>query len=208
MDIGANIGYFSAALARAVGKTGRVWSFEPVPPTYRQLCIGRGTNGLAQMITFPIALGNTTGEITIRFRKDMMGSASAHLYRDDPECESATVALKRLDDLWAAGEVGLPKLIKIDVEGHERDVIAGALKLITAAKPVVVFEYNAAGSAAAGWTLQDLAALFQSCGHYRFFRIHADRLEKVDPATLDLAKSGYADFIASTTDLTGSSSAE
>jgi len=207
MDIGANIGYFSASLSRAVGEKGRVWSFEPVPPTYRQLCIGRETNGFAQMTTFPIALGNTTGEITIRFRKDMMGSASAHLYRDDPDTEAATVAMKRLDDLWAAGEVGLPKLIKIDVEGHERDVIAGALRLITAARPVVVFEYNVAAATAAGWNFMDLAAQFRKCGDYQFFRIHDNRLEKADPATLRLSDSDYADFIASVTDLSGASSA-
>lgn len=46
IDIGANIGYFSVLAARLVGPTGRVFAFEPVPPTVERLRHNIKINGV------------------------------------------------------------------------------------------------------------------------------------------------------------------
>lgn len=203
MDIGANIGYFSNVLARAVGESGRVWSFEPVPATYQQLCIAKETNKFNQIVPLQIALGDATGEVTIRFRKEMMGSASANLYHDDPLSESTNVLIRRLDDLWNAGEVGLPSLIKIDVEGHEYAALSGAKEIIKTSKPTILFEYNFPAAKAAGWDFHCLARYLLECGPYHFYQIRDSKVafERIDPESYALTDCEYADFIASVSPL-------
>lgn len=198
MDIGANLGYFSTVMARATGPGGKVWAFEPVPPTYQQLLIAKAVNGLNQLDPLPFALGSAPGELTIHYRRDIMGSASAHLYRDDPKAECATVKVCKLDDLYASGSVGAPSLIKIDIEGHELAALTGAVETIRAHTPAIVFEYHAKAAGTAGWQLADLSGLLRSCGLYQFYRIHEDHLEPVEPESVSFAPSEYTDFLAST----------
>lgn len=196
MDIGANIGYFSAVMARRVGPTGRVYSFEPVPATFRQLGIGQKFNHLDQMTPLNLALGNENGTVQIHYDPSMMGSASIHSHMSDAQPMSADVEVRRLDDLWASGEVTEPDLIKIDVEGHEYAVFDGARKLLTQAKPQIVFEYNRAAAAAAGWDLAKLVALLRDCCDYEFFRVTDDSWLPLDIATFDVPPDGYVDLLA------------
>src|SRR6185436_12486312 len=58
VDVGANCGYFSMLAAGLVGPSGRVFSFEPNPPVFRELADHLDRNGLRDRVhTFELALG-------------------------------------------------------------------------------------------------------------------------------------------------------
>lgn len=196
MDIGANIGYFSAVMARRVGAAGRVWSFEPVPSTYAQLCLCRAFNHFDQITPLNLALGDENGTVTLHYDTSMMGSASIHGHMSGEQRLSAEVAVRRLDDLCAEGIVGAPDLIKIDVEGHEYAVFDGARAMLARARPQIVFEYNRAAAAAAGWDLAKLVALLRDCCDYTFFHVTPDGLVPIDVSTFNVEADGYVDLLA------------
>lgn len=195
IDVGANLGYFTAVMADAVGPSGRVWSFEPTPPIADDLEVSIAANGHSQVEVFRTALGDHAGTVSISFDPRLAGNSSLI----GPGSESSTaypVPMARLDDLYDQGRVGLPRLIKVDVEGAELGVLQGATALITAARPVVVFEVNADMSQAAGWTLRQIADIFASCGPYRLRRLTETGAVDVDPQTFDPTPGSYSDFVA------------
>jgi FkbM family methyltransferase len=196
MDIGANIGYFSAVMARQVGPQGRVFSFEPVPSTYKQLCLCRSFNKLDQLTPLNLALGNQNTTAELHFDPSMMGSASLHGHMSDAQRQSATVQVRRLDDLWKEGAVTEPKLIKIDVEGHEYAVFEGARALLSKARPEIVFEYNRAAAMSAGWDLARLVTLLRDCCDYRFFQVTPEGNSPIDPASFEVNPEAYVDLLA------------
>ena len=186
-DVGANLGYFTAVMAQCVGGQGRVWSFEPVPPTFERLRLAAALNGFDQVRPVPVALGDAEGVAKITFDSRLAGSAS--MYGHPQEANGARqqqISVRRLDDLRAAGAVGRPDLIKIDVEGHELAVLRGALKTIGEARPAIIFEFSEPLARRAGWTLPEAGETIASCGGYRFFEIRDDGLRRIT----DLA--GYA----------------
>lgn len=185
VDAGANLGYFSLAMAQAVGPSGRVDAFEPVPPTYERLAAGARANRYAQLHTHAHALGAETGEAEIAWDPRVAGSASLH--GEGPQ--RAAIAVRRLDDL----DLPPPAVIKLDVEGHELAVVRGARETIAAARPALVFELNARMAAAAGWQAADLAAALPG---YTFTLLEADGERAVDLATLELGEDDYVDVLA------------
>lgn len=126
LDIGANIGYMSLVLARAVGPTGTVISFEPNPAllsTLRANIESWKLPGCAQIATEAVAISDRDGEGLLGLPNDYpenQGTASL-------ECKDngVLVPLRRLDSLVDHAEV-----VKVDVEGHEAAVFAGAEKLL------------------------------------------------------------------------------
>ena len=65
IDIGANNGQVSVEFAHLVGDSGKVYSFEPQRLIFYQLCSNVFYNGLDNVYTNNVALGNNTGKITI-----------------------------------------------------------------------------------------------------------------------------------------------
>lgn len=195
VDVGANLGYFAAVMAQAVGPEGRVWAFEPVPETFERLELARELNSFTHLRTRQLALGRSAGVASIAV--DPTRSASASLYRGgDPGIESVQVEVAVLDALVQAGEVEPPQLIKVDVEGHELEVLRGARETISHSHPAIVFELNAPLSERAGWSLADIWALLSECGPYRFWLIEEDGLSPLESPDVALAEGDYVDVVA------------
>lgn len=192
VDVGANLGYFTAVLAQCVGPAGRVWSFEPVPETYELLTLCKSLNGYAHVTPMGVALGTANGSIEITYDRRHSGIATMH--PDQVAGETQRVQLRSLDTLIASGEVGRrPDLLKVDVEGHELDVLRGARQTIAEATPTIVFELNERAARAAGWTLAELAELLLSLGDYGFFLIGDGGTRPLDPFSFRLERNEALD---------------
>jgi FkbM family methyltransferase len=119
VDIGANVGVYTVLAGAAIGS--KAVAIEPIPATFSGLCANIRANGMSERVTaHNIGLGQT--EQTLRFTtdRDCMNRVIAE---DDWTGKSIDVPVRRLDTVLA-GES--PTLIKIDVEGYESEVLAGA----------------------------------------------------------------------------------
>ena len=192
IDVGANLGYFTAVLAQCVGPAGRVWSFEPVPETYELLRLCTSLNDYAHVTPSRVALGAANGEIDMTYDRRHSGIATMH--PDHVAGDTQRVEVRSLDTLVSAGEVvRRPDLIKVDVEGHEIDVLRGAQKMISEASPSIVFELNERTARVAGWTLAEMAELLLSLADYSFFLIDAAGRHPLDPFSFRLERNEALD---------------
>ncbi|WMW58588.1 FkbM family methyltransferase [Agrobacterium pusense] len=142
IDVGANIGWFTVLGAHRVGNTGHVISFEPRPDLFARLRDSVAANGLqARCELHNIALGEIEAMMSIAVNPEELNPGHSYLVRDESSSIGKLlhkVPVKRLDDIVVGRKVDL---IKIDVEGAEALVVAGANELLRRDKPLVVTEF-------------------------------------------------------------------
>ncbi len=119
-DIGANIGTHTLAFARTATQ---VYSFEPQLLTYYTLCANLLLSNVFNVTTHNFALGSFTGSIPMWTPDPTTRNASAGISVGEGQ---STVGIVRLDDL----HLPTPYFVKIDVEGHELEVLRGALRTL------------------------------------------------------------------------------
>jgi FkbM family methyltransferase len=136
VDIGAHVGTYSFMLAPFASHT---WSFECTPRTFCCLAANIALHGLEDKVSLRhCALGEACGETTIVVRSGDGGGNGRALgdHRDDG-CGRLVAELRTLDS-FNINNIGL---IKIDVEGFEKNVLAGALATLERCNyPPIVFE--------------------------------------------------------------------
>jgi FkbM family methyltransferase len=140
-DLGAHFGLYSVALARIVGPTGQVAAFEPNPLSYGRLELHKRMNRLPWLRLYPAAVSNFTGTAEL-LTYGNLDSTSTHLkYADETLGESAKplgIRTVRLDDLVESGELRAPNFVKIDVEGHAQQALAGMAKTLSVSRPTFI----------------------------------------------------------------------
>jgi FkbM family methyltransferase len=165
VDVGANIGYYSLLAANLVGKSGKVISVEPFPENYRRLTEHVTRNGLAGIV-FPqqYALGDSPGTGTL-VMSTLPGQASNGTLMESEGGVSTPVETRNLDSCIESWGVGYIDLLKIDVEGFESKVLAGARKTL-AEKRVknILLEFDNYHLGKAGHTEESFARLIESLG--------------------------------------------
>lgn len=129
-DIGANIGVYTHRFLESVGPTGVVVAFEPSPAC--EVHFSRFKNSGFPLIHVDAALGNSTGTVTF----EIAGNPTSPVNRVvDSACEdsAATVQVRmyRADDAQRDLGLPLPTVIKLDVEGFEKDVLEGCTSVLT-----------------------------------------------------------------------------
>lgn len=151
VDVGAHIGYFSVIAGRVVGPAGRVFSFEPEPTNYRRLRDHLVQNGLREVQSFNVALGSTPGEAEMYFNSDNDGGhafwdVARHelCQRSREDGKQMRVEVVVLDHILAGLPAGQgPRLIKIDAEGMEYEILKGSLRTILGhGVPFIICEVN------------------------------------------------------------------
>jgi FkbM family methyltransferase len=126
VDVGANVGMLTLAMARSVAPEGRVLAVEPTPRTAALLRRTCAFAGLDQMIQIEeCAAGAKEGTAMLR-----IGRTSGHnsLMPLEKETGSVAVEVRSLDAMLPSGSV--PALIKIDAEGSELDVWYGMARTV------------------------------------------------------------------------------
>ncbi|MBZ5566485.1 MAG: FkbM family methyltransferase [Acidobacteriia bacterium] len=134
-DVGAHAGFHSLFCALLAGPAGRVIAFEPNPGNFRSLTAQLELNPSLQVTLLPYAILDRNGDVRFEAGGD---SSQGHI----SEAGSFTVAGRCLDSLVEQGSVPPPSVIKIDVEGAEEQVIAGALQVLKMHRPVVLCDRN------------------------------------------------------------------
>jgi FkbM family methyltransferase len=127
-DVGANIGVMTSVLSRKVGQTGRVIAFEPHPEVLRQLehNVQRWRPRRVEIVNK--AVSSHAGNSRIKEEECFaVNEGTARVVNYDAEERTFDVDSIRLDEALPGDSC---RVIKIDVEGHEFDVLSGALRLL------------------------------------------------------------------------------
>jgi FkbM family methyltransferase len=118
VDGGANVGLITLVGSVIVGRSGRIFSFEPHPRIYGYLTKNIELNKADNVTAFNVAIGEA--ESSVSFTDDAMDDGN-HIA---PAASDLSVPMKTLDEILP--QVGPIALLKLDVEGYERYVLSGA----------------------------------------------------------------------------------
>ena len=132
VDVGANIGAHTVALARMVE---RVIAFEPLTYLFHMLCGSVALNGLTNVQAFNLALGAEPAHMLVPYIDYTQPSAYGGWAPSFIGGKRTPVA--PLDDILPCAD-----FLKIDVEGMELEVLQGALHIIAESQPVLYLEAN------------------------------------------------------------------
>ena len=144
IDIGAYRGRMLTEILR-VAPRGKHIAYEPLPYLHKQL-----VERFPSVDVRLAAVSNVETETTFTYVKNMPAESG---FRERPytgkhtgrrQCEKLHVRTETLDHSLPASYV--PALIKIDVEGAERQVFEGAIETISKYKPVIIFEHGKGGA--------------------------------------------------------------
>jgi FkbM family methyltransferase len=159
LDVGANIGIYAAACARAAGDRGRVVAIEPGPSAFIKLKTTCRLLNLSSVTPLAVAVGRTNGRAALvsrRSGRDIHRHLSDSRSYDDEE--QISVNLRRLDDLCGS-DADFVTLLKIDIEGHEVAALEGAERILKNGAARLIVEFYSWALAAAGSSAAALWAL-------------------------------------------------
>lgn len=134
-DVGSHAGYHTVLCALLVGSTGSTVAFEPNPANFRSVIQQLELNSFGQVTLSSFALSDQCG------KRRMDTSVSSGQTRVDSSGD-LEVEAHTLDCLVETRGFSPPSVIKIDVEGHEGQVLKGALSTLERYHPVVICDYN------------------------------------------------------------------
>ncbi len=140
IDVGANFGQFTIAMARHVGPKGHVYAIEADPFICSILRKNIELNALKNVTIIEAAAHETSGMELPYPKPDFREFNTYGSYGLDPSSTSLRrVKTIRIDDLPMGP---LISLIKIDVQGCDLFAMRGAWEVISQSKPTLIFEYE------------------------------------------------------------------
>ena len=146
VDIGAHFGYFSLLASVLVGETGTVYAFEASRSTFQLL--QKNTDHLTNIKIFNKAVSNSNENITFyqfpvmysEYNSMEVGQFAKEGWFKKFKPEATEIEAITINQLILQHKI-TPQIIKIDVEGAEDKVIAGAQEALQTIHPFVVLEY-------------------------------------------------------------------
>jgi len=172
LDLGANVGYFTALLDRLVKTGGQVHAFEPGEGTFAKLEKTRQLLKLSRAVLHPKAVGDTVGPVD--FWSSTSGSDAQqktvknaalgrHLQHNRVD---ATTLDAFMAELQAKGVRSIA-FVKCDIEGAEPLMLKGAKDLLNSENPPIwLIEHNRLALFDHGASSSDLLAPFANCDIY------------------------------------------
>ena len=143
-DIGANTGFFSAVMEDIVTPE-KLYLFEPIPNLYKYLLMR-----FKKANVLNLAISNQSGKQVLRLPYinhepyDSRATLSGHhVEENQTHFDEIEVNLTPLDDFIDQFDLDEIGLVKIDVEGHELEVIEGAKQTFERFKPLIFIEIEA-----------------------------------------------------------------
>lgn len=128
LDVGANVGFYTALAARRIGPTGKIVALEPDPESHGFLKQTVAANEAVNVVCLTTAAAASRGRFKLYISPENRGDN--RLYQPDPSWPSVEVETAPADDLLAGLGIEQLDLIKIDVQGAEGGVIDGLEKTI------------------------------------------------------------------------------
>jgi FkbM family methyltransferase len=206
LDVGANFGIYSYYMSQAVGRSGKVYAFEPIPFTFETLKIVGRLLGFSQNVEFvEKGCGDSNGTITFSVPVQQSGAFSAgQAYigsrNDDHDGKEKQVrwgATKEVEAQIVKLDDFLPPIdsltfVKLDIEGAELLCLRGAKKLFEKHLPTTVCEINPWFLEGFELKMQDLTNYFFDLGYkLYFYEKDGARTKLREISTHDIVEDNY-----------------
>lgn len=190
IDIGANRGSVLADFVR-YAPAGKHIAYEPLPHLAAAL-----TARYPDVDVRCAALSDAAGEASFVHRIDHPDYSGFKPHADwgRAKTETLKVRLDKLDDALPAGY--RPDVIKIDVEGAEKQVLEGALQTLREAQPLLVFEHGRGGADRYDTTPADVFGLVVDEARLRIFDMDGNGPYTTQRFAEVFASGKYWNFIA------------
>jgi len=129
-DIGAHVGFYTLLASILVGEDGKVFAFEPSPRNLNFLNRHIELNGRRNITVMPVAIWSKAG---VSYFQEGPTSATGSILSQG----TIEVRTVQLDQAVADAELPSPDFLKIDVEGGELEVLRGACRVLSDARPTI-----------------------------------------------------------------------
>ena len=200
-DVGANKGQYLTLLLDELGHRPDVTihCFEPSATTYSVLL--ETAQGHPSVIANNFALGAKSGEATLFMNVPGSGLASLTARRlehfgIDHSLFSETVIIRTIDDYCAEHGISEIHLLKIDVEGHELDVLKGAQRMLAEKRThLIQFEFGGCNIDTRTY-FQDYYYLFQEKGYDLYRLLPEGTLHRIGAYREEFEKFRTANYLA------------
>jgi FkbM family methyltransferase len=126
VDVGANVGYFTVLMSKAVGRSGRVVAVEPESGNLRLLRANLKRNGCGNVRVIPAAAWQAEGRLALRRSPMNFGDHQTHPGGSDVPCIALDSVLDHAD------------VVKVDTQGADHYVLAGLARTLAGCPRLVV----------------------------------------------------------------------
>lgn len=176
IDAGANVGQYTLLASHAVGPAGAVYSFEPVPSTFKRLQAHVADNMLANVQLTCAALWHQASILRIGLTADMSNNSGAYsLGVNNPETTVECRSLS-LDQFVAERGIDRVDIVKMDIEGAELYALRGMISTLNRHRPILLMEVNRLAASRLGYSPADLWDLLVANLGYRAWAVgHSHR---------------------------------
>jgi FkbM family methyltransferase len=191
IDVGANVGWHTLLMAARAGPAGRVYAFEPNDSTRRRLVSGVEANDLTQVTVDRRGVADRvgasgfqappaghvwdgTGRLIGEPAQDRREGQERQDGQEPRDGQTTAIECTTLDAFVAERHIDRLGFVKIDVEGWELSVLRGARHVLSALRPVVVFEYDPAYVSRSGGAADDVTRCW-SDAEYDLFALDPRR---------------------------------
>lgn len=196
INIGANIGYFTLILSRAVGEKGRGYAFEPDPDNFRYLKKNVELNGYENIILEQRAVGDETG--IADFYLNNKGNKSDHRIWEDRiggVREIIEVEMICLDEYFKGIDLKID-FIKMDIQGAEALALSGMENILAENKNLkILMEFWPYGLKGCGSDPLEMVINLLNYGFYSFNILEDGILRKTNLIrTLETERPTYKNY--------------
>ncbi|HEY3901052.1 MAG TPA: FkbM family methyltransferase [Chthoniobacter sp.] len=211
VDVGANVGFFTVLAAALVGPGGRVVSFEPDPSNFARLQANVQANGFTHVTLINRPVSDHAGPVSFFLNSDDSGGSALWDPAQYPGnvLTQANPRVLSLESTTLDAELerlALPsvRLLKVDTEGAEHQVVRGARRLLAnRGIPFVVAELHPFGLEKLGTNQRALRDDMASAGYDTFLLYQKGTLPRFIPPATTIQSQFFCNILFTTAEGVG-----
>ncbi|MEY2720019.1 MAG: hypothetical protein RLZZ273_1385 [Bacteroidota bacterium] len=169
LDVGAQMGYLTLAMATSADRQTVVHSFEPELNNAERFRENIKLNDLTNVTLHQTAVSTVDGMLKLYLSNDRNAGTHSTVYiESNVSTEFVEIPSVRLDSFVNTHRLTSIDMIKIDVEGAEIDVINGAINVLIEHKPIIITELSDRLQQARGQTCREFKELMLDYGYQAY----------------------------------------
>ncbi|MGH3136159.1 MAG: FkbM family methyltransferase [Gaiellaceae bacterium] len=187
VDVGAHAGYYTLLASRLVGPAGRVYALEPSARAHEALRANLALNAVSNVIALLTAAGASEGSVQLS-DPPSGNTGEASVRRDDAMSPklgagaSSTVSVRTVASLLDTADADRVRLVKIDVEGFEAEVLRGLAPLFErGSRPALIVELHPDGASDAVELLAAMSSAYGLTAYELVRNPYRERFAQVPP---------------------------